>query len=317
MPKKIINTKKISHEEWLELRKRGIGGSDSGAIIGCNPWSSPITIYSDKLGLSKSKEPTEAMIFGTDNEDYVAKRFMRDTGKKVVNDNYMYADSEYDFLIADIDRRVVGENAGLECKNMKFIPEDCNLEAGEVPDQYYSQCQHYMMVMNWDRMYLDIYVVMEKNYVFTIDRNEPFIADMRKAEIEFWQNHVMKQIPPEPSGQKDSLETVKGLCADPVEGKSVTIPRLDAMLAEYKEYSNIVKEFETKRDAIKASIQMKMDDAEFSDGIRYGCTWKKSTRTGLDIERLKAEAPDIYRRFCKITPTRTFRVRSLVKKNAQ
>ena len=137
MARKIVNTKKISHEDWLNLRKRGIGGSDAGAVIGRNPWSSPITIYSDKLGLSKPKEPTEAMTFGTENEGYVAERFTRDTGKKVKNDNCMYCDNEYDFLIADIDRRVVGENAGLECKCMKYIPEDCNLEAGQVPDQYY------------------------------------------------------------------------------------------------------------------------------------------------------------------------------------
>lgn len=311
MAKKIVNTKKISHEEWLELRKRGIGGSDAGAVINRNRWSSPITIYSDKLGLSKPKEPTEPMIFGTDNEPYVAERFTRDTGKKVKNDNCMYCDNEYEFLIADIDRRVVGENAGLECKCMKYIPEDCNLEAGEVPDHYYAQCQHYMSVLGFDRMYLDIYVVMERNYVFTIDRNEAFIAEMRKAEIDFWQNHVMKQIPPEPSGQKDSLETIKDLCSEPVEDKSVYIPGLDAMLAEYKEYSSIVKEFETKRDSIKGKIQMKMDDAEISDGIKYGCTWKRSTRTGIDTERLKREAPDIYKKYCKVTPTRTFRVKTI------
>ena len=314
MARKLINTKKISHEEWLELRKRGIGGSDAGGVIGASPWSSAITVYADKLDLSKPKEQTEAMRLGTDLEGYVAQRFMEDTGKKVKNDNFMYLDDEYDFLIADIDRRIVGENAGLECKTMKYVPDDCNLDAGEVPDHYYAQCQHYIMVMGFDRIYLDIYVLQEKNYVFVIERNDAYIKDMRSEEIEFWQNHVLKKVLPAPSGLKDSGETIQEIYSKPVEGLIADIPNLDDMIEEYYEHSEIEKEHKELKEEVKNKICALMGNATESLGLRYGCTWKPQNRTSLDIKRLKAEQPEIYRLYSNVNVSRTFRTKAFKQK---
>ena len=80
MPRKIVNTKKISHEEWLELRKKSIGGSDSAVCVGMNQYSSLITLYAEKKDLSKDKETSEAMRLGTDLEAYVAERFCEKEG---------------------------------------------------------------------------------------------------------------------------------------------------------------------------------------------------------------------------------------------
>lgn len=314
MARKLINTKKISHEEWLDLRKRGIGGSDAGGVIGVSPWSSAITVYADKLDLSKPKDTTEAMRLGTDLEGYVAQRFMEDTGKKVKNDNFMYLDDEYDFLLADIDRRIVGENAGLECKTMKWVPDDCNLDAGEVPDHYYSQCQHYMMIMGFDRMYLDIYVLQEKNYIFTIERNEEYIKQMREIEIDFWNNNVLKREPPAPTGQKDSTDTIQEIYSKPVEGLEVEIPDLDNLIAGYKEHSSLEKEHKEKKEEYKNRICAQMGNATISMGISYGCTWKPQNKSGLDTARLKAERPDIYRAYANVGTTRVFRIQDFTKK---
>lgn len=313
MARKLINIKKISHEEWLKLRKRGIGGSDSGGVCGMSPWSSAITVYADKLGLSKPKEDNAAMRDGRDLEDYVAKRFMEDTGKKVKNDNFMYLDDEYDFMLADIDRRVVGENAGLECKTMKYVPDDCNLEDGEVPDHYYSQCQHYMMVMGFDRMYLDIWVFQVNNYVFTIERNDEFIKQMREAEIDFWNNHVLKKEPPAPSGQKDSTETIQEIYSKPVEGMSVDIPGIDKMLLDYKFHTEQEKKHKTKKEEIKNTICAKMGNATESSGDRFGCTWKPQSRSKLDIDRLKAEMPAVYKKYSSVSTSRILRTKEFKK----
>ena len=160
MAKKLINTKEISHEEWLTLRKKSIGGSDAGALVDMNPYQSPISLYADKMGLSKPKESNEAMRLGTDLEDYVARRWMEKTTKKVRQDNFMYRDDEFDFITANIDRDVVGENAGLECKTMSSFAK-YDLEGGEVPAMYFAQCQHYMMVKGYDKMYLAILVLQK------------------------------------------------------------------------------------------------------------------------------------------------------------
>ena len=41
MYEKIANETELSHEEWLRLRKAGIGGADAGAVCGVNPFCAP------------------------------------------------------------------------------------------------------------------------------------------------------------------------------------------------------------------------------------------------------------------------------------
>ena len=73
MARKIADTKKMTHEEWVQLRKSSIGGSDSAICVNMNPYSGLITLYADKMGLSSEKETSEAMRLGTDLEAYVAE----------------------------------------------------------------------------------------------------------------------------------------------------------------------------------------------------------------------------------------------------
>ena len=81
---KLISTVDMSHEEWLRYRKLGIGGSDAGSICGLNPYSSAIAVFQDKTQKEAGeKEDNEAMRQGRDLEEYVARRFMEETGKKV------------------------------------------------------------------------------------------------------------------------------------------------------------------------------------------------------------------------------------------
>jgi len=70
------DTRSMSREEWLESRRNGIGGSDASAILGVNPYSSPLKVYMDKIGKGVEEEENEAMRQGTDLEQYVADRFV-------------------------------------------------------------------------------------------------------------------------------------------------------------------------------------------------------------------------------------------------
>ena len=75
MKRTLISTKEMSHEEWLKIRKSGIGGSDAGAICGLNPYSSPIAVYQDKVSKELTEADNESMRQGRDLEEYVARRF--------------------------------------------------------------------------------------------------------------------------------------------------------------------------------------------------------------------------------------------------
>lgn len=73
-------------------------------------------VYQDKVSEEIEEIDNEAMRQGREFEDYVARRFTEATGKKVRRANAMFYHEKYPFMLADVDRMVVGENAGLECK---------------------------------------------------------------------------------------------------------------------------------------------------------------------------------------------------------
>ena len=79
--KKLISTLNLSHEEWLRSRKKGIGGSDAGAVCGLNPYRTAMQVYHDKTSDEIETVDNEAVRQGRAFEDYVAKRFMEASGK--------------------------------------------------------------------------------------------------------------------------------------------------------------------------------------------------------------------------------------------
>ena len=312
MAKKIADTKKLSREEWLELRKKSIGGSDAGALVGMNPYSSPITVYADKMGLSKEKETSEAMRLGTDLEAYVAERFCEKEDKKVRNDFYMYADDKYEFLTANIDRRIVGENAGLECKTMGSF-NGYNFDIGEVPGHYYCQCQHYMMVMGFDRMYLAILVLQRGLYVIPIERNDTFIADLRKAECDFWYNNILKDKMPEPDGSESAFDTLKEIYPDAIPKSEKIIGGLDQMIVEYNASKEMRQHYEERENLAKSKICALLGETEYGLGHDWSCSWKKQSKPGIDMKRLKFEMPAVYEKYSKPSEFRVFRVKDMTK----
>ena len=80
---KKISTKGMSREECLERRRKTIGGSDAAGIVGLSKWASPFSVWADKTGRAAEKADREAMRQGRDLEDYVARRWMEETGKRV------------------------------------------------------------------------------------------------------------------------------------------------------------------------------------------------------------------------------------------
>ena len=99
----------------------------------------------------------EAMRQGREFEDYVARRFTEETGKKVRRANAMFYDENNPFMLADVDRMIVGENAGLECKTASpFMAE--HWKDDNIPLSYQMQCYHYMSVCNADAWYLAVLI---------------------------------------------------------------------------------------------------------------------------------------------------------------
>ena len=314
MARKIVNTKEISHEEWVQLRKKSLGGSDAAACVNMNPYSGLLTLYSNKIGLSKDKEDNEAMRLGRDLEQYVAERFTDKTAKKVRNDYFMYADDDVEFLTANIDRRVVGENAGLECKTMGSF-NGYNIEAGEIPSQYYAQCQHYMMVMGFDRVYLAILVLQRGLYTVEIERDDDFIKSLRAAEIAFWKGYVEPGIMPEPESESD-FNTLKEIYPEAIPETEIVVPGLDHLIKDFKAYGELERQYREKKLHVQSQICAKLGKAEVGIGLQYECSWKNQSKSTVNTKKLKAAYPDIYNEIVEVSDYRVFRTKEIKRKEA-
>ncbi len=300
----LAKTLDMPREQWLVLRRKGIGGSDAAAIVGLDRYRSPFDVYADKLGLRPEIPDNEAMRQGRDLEQYVAERFMEATGKKVRRRNAMLQHPEYPFMTANIDRWVVGENTGFEAKTTSVLNRT-KFAQGEYPPNYYVQCMHYMAVTGADRWYLAVLVLNKAFYVFTIERDEAEIQTLIDAEKDFWENHVLKQIPPAPDGSEATSEVIKQLFPEAREREEVVLFGYEDKIEQYLELDVRVKELECERDKLKQELQLALADAEIGRAQGYIVEWKNQVRQTLDTKKLKLEHAEIYEKYLK--PAQTVR----------
>ncbi len=301
----------MSRDEWLELRRQGLGGSDAAAIVGLDRYKSAFDVYAEKVGLKADQPDNEAMRQGRDLEDYVASRFCEATGKKVRRRNSILRHPEYSFMTANIDRWVVGENAGLECKTTSVL-NPCKFSRGEYPANYYVQCMHYMAVTGAERWYLAVLVLNKGFHDFTIERDETEIQALIEAEKDFWENHVLKQIPPTPDGSEATSEVIKQLFPEAREREEVALYGHEEKIQQYLELDARVKELTQERDAIKQELQLALADAEIGRAQGYIVEWKNQVRQTLDTKKLKSEHAEIYEKYLKPAQTvRMFKIKEV------
>ena len=308
MYKNLIKTStlKMTHDEWLEERRRGVGGSDASAIIGLNAWASPYSVWADKLGKLPEKEDNESMRLGRDLEDYVAKRFTEATGKKVRRENYIIRNPDIPFAHANVDRMVIGEDAGLECKTTKSL----NLKKfknGDFPVNYYCQCVHYMMVTGCKRWYLAVLVLGEGFYHYVIERDEAEIEALKKAELEFWCN-VQFKTPPPADGVKATTDAISAIYKESND-ETVSLMAYERELAEYMAISAQIKALEVRKNESANKVKIFMDRAGKGESDNYKVSWATAEKHTFDSKRFAAENPGIdLARYYKKSTYRTFKV---------
>lgn len=306
--KKLVSTLNLDKKSWLRYRKRGIGGSDAGAVCGLNPYRTAIQVYYDKTSDEIEEIDNEAMRQGREFEDYVAGRFCEASGKKVRRANAMYYDEKNPFMLADVDRMVVGENAGLECKTASpYMAE--KWEDGKIPLSYQIQCHHYMSVCNTEAWYIAVLIYCKEFKYYRIERDEQVIADLIRIEKEFWREHVMKRVMPDPDGSK----TADAAIAERFKiSRDLTIPLsgFDARLKRREELLSVMGHMEAEKRQIDQELKLYLGDAEMAENEHYRVSWKNVSRSSLDERRLKEEQPEVYEKYRRVTISRRFTVKA-------
>ena len=302
----ITKIKTANHEEWLALRSQYIGGSDAAAVVGLNSFSSPYSLWAEKTGRIPGFAGNLATEVGTFLEEFVAQKFAQETGKKVRKSNQSFFNSDYPWAIANIDREIVGEDAGLEIKTT----DSMNLKRfkdGEYPENYYAQMVHYLAVTGKKRWYLAVLIGNKEFKWFTLERDEDEIAALMAAEESFWE-HVKSDTPPSVDGTQATSEAITTIYANN-DDSFCDLSAFETSLREYASLKKQIKDLEEMAEEAANKIKAFMGESGRGECDGFKVSWKTQTRRTFDSKRFAKENPDIdLSEYYKISNSRPFRV---------
>lgn len=304
---RLVNTKNMAYEEWLAWRKKGIGGSDAATVAGLNPWRSPINVYLDKTTDQPPQEDNERMRVGRDLEDYVAKRFEEAIGARVRRENYLLQHPEHEFMLANLDRVLIGENAFLECKTTGSYSKS-EWEEG-IPLHYELQCLHYMAVCGFDYGYIACLIGNEKFIYHKIERDEETINNLIAIEKDFWERYILGDEVPEPDGSNAYTEVIKKKYHTSIVESIELNDSFSEKFNRRDELEKYIKAMEQEKKQIDQEIQLEMKECEVAVLGDRKVTWKTQSRDTVDSKRLKEEEPEIYKQYIKTSLNRVFKVK--------
>ena len=307
--KKIVSTLNLSREGWLKYRKKGICGTDAGAITGFNPYVSAFSVYKDKTSDEISEFDNEAMRQGRDMEDYVARRFMEETGKQVRRTNAIYENEKHPIMLADFDRLIVGEKAGLECKTVSPYSAD-KWSDGKIPMHYQMQVQHYLAVSGYDCWYIAALIFGRDFIIRKIERDEELINNLIVIEENWWEKHIVENTIPEPDGSTAYTKLLNEYYHSDRD-KTVKLYGMDKTLERRGEIDSLIKKLNIEKEAIDQRIKINLEDASYGETEKYKVSWIDTVQNRIDSKKLKAENPDIYNGYLNEVHSKRFTVKKI------
>ena len=303
----ITKVKTKDHEEWINLRKGFLGGSDASAVVNMNPYKSRYSLWAEKLDKIPAFEGNITTKVGNYLEDFVAKLFEEETGKKVRRDNHSIFNDKYPFAIADVDRVVVGENAILEIKTTNSLPIAKEINKGEVYGSWWCQVMHYMALTEAKKAYLAVLVNCREFRFFEIERDQAEIDALMEAEKEFWEL-VKTNTPPSVDGSDSTSDTLNTLYPES-NGQSIDLSMFATELDEYASLNAQIKALTELKDEKVNSIKEYMKEAEKGTYKGFSVSFKTQSRKSLDTDKLAKEHSEIkLDDYYKFSTSRVFKI---------
>lgn len=303
-----------TYADWLKLRTNGLGGSDIGTALGFNSFKSPYQLWAEKTGLIEPEDISDkvAIQIGNELEDLVARMFTQETGLEVRKDNKTYYHDDHPFLLANIDRKIVGQKALLECKTTSAYNE-ANWEDDEVPASYLLQVQHYLNVLDFDKAYIAVLIGNHKFVWKEIERDNELISAYQSQAVTFWKENVLKFNPPEIDGSTATKETIEQLYSSEVIEQIALPADQIKLVSELEGIKKDIKLLEVVKGEKENKIRefMGKNKAQVASSDQFKITWKSHKRNTVDSKRLKEEQPDIYKQYLKQSVSTPLRIKEM------
>lgn len=298
---RLVSTKNLTRNDWLDVRKRGIGSSDAAAAIGLNPYKSQLELWLEKtnrdVGLAKPNpdDDTTPVFWGVVLEPVVASQYQRRTGNKVRKVNAVLQHPDVPWMLANIDREVVGSNEVqiLECKTAGL--NGARLWRDGVPKYVEVQVMHQLAVTGKEAADVAVLLGGQQLEVYRIERDEALIKQLIALERQFW--HYVETDTPPPADGSESAETALRLLYPADDGEQVDFTENAALSQAFDELRQVrgaLAELGKREAELKQSLQQAMGESSKALFASGSISWKKSKDgTGIDLDALFKDHPTL------------------------
>ncbi|SCC95135.1 Phage-type endonuclease [Thiomonas sp. X19] len=307
---RLVSTKALSREDWLDVRKTGIGSSDAAAAVGLNPYQSQLELWLVKTGRDSNlpkvdpNDETSPMYWGTLLEPIVAAHYVKRTGNKVRRINAVLQHPTIPWMLANIDREVLGstEVAILECKTAGI--HGARLWRDGVPEYVQLQVQHQLAVTG--KAAADVAVLLggQELQVHRIPRDEALMAHLLQLEAQFWA-YVETDTPPPADGSDSAGQALQALFPQD-SGATADFTgdaQLNGVFSDWLAVRVKLEQLEAQESQCKQTLQQSMGEATKAEFEAGAVTWKKSKDSlTLDTAALLKVQPELLSQYPKSRP---------------
>lgn len=311
MPNVLASTENMPYEDWLEWRKKGIGGSDASVVCGISRYKSPVELWIEKTDQLHAQEAGEAAYWGTQLEALVRAEFTKRTGIEVEHKGVLLQSEEYPFMLANLDGTCEHPDYGtciFEAKTASAYKADEWDDA--IPDEYQLQIQHYMAVTGYKAAYIAVLIGGNTFRWKLVERDEELISMLIELEANFWA-HVQMNTPPAMDGSAASAKFLSERFPDSVPKSQITLP--DTATDLIQQYDTACEQLEAiterKQEAENKLKELLGENEVGTAGDRI-IVWKSVSQERLDSKTLKAEHPALYQKYTNKTSYRRFTIKA-------
>ena len=305
--KRLANTKNMDYQEWLEVRKKGIGSSDAATACGLNPYMSMLELWMIKTGrtqqnLNDDSSGVAPLYWGKQLEPLVAEYYSLHTNNKVrrVNAVLQHPDPDKSFMLANLDYSVVGNDEVqiLECKTAG--EHGAKLWRDGVPLYVLCQVQHQLAVTGKQAAHVCVLLCGHETKIYKVTRSESVIEHLINAERYFW-DCVEKDVPPSVDASESAAKALQQLYPEHVPLTVEDLSQDDTANLLFNKLLKTKQEMDVQQqsfDQIKHQIQALMKEAERAIFQAGSVTWKKSKDSvSLDSKALLKLHPEMLQQF--------------------
>lgn len=300
----------LPEDEWLALRKTGIGGSDIGALLGMNKYTSPYELYLDKRGelpeIPRSEALDRAAMWGHLHEPLIAARFAELHGVKTRRVGLIRHESE-PWRLANLDRQVAGCPDGpclLEIKNRSAWKAGDWGPSGDpegIPDAEALQTHWYVSVTGYRHAHVGVLINGNDDRYYRVEADDGLASDVTGMARAFWQR-VQDGDPPPVDGSGAATDLLASLWpADP--GTEVVIDRAQAapLLAERDLIAAEAEALKERAASVSNRLAAMLGEAEAA--VWDGEVLFTRKQNGVFApKRFEAARPDLAAKYTHLVP---------------